>query len=83
MTSVYTFTDDQLLHAINRALVISVEGLRKEGYITQEQSNDICTNYSLILESKKWLPVFLGEMLRLKDDGLSLRLVKAVGREKE
>lgn len=81
MTTVYQMGKDELLSNMNKALNIVVDSLRIEGYLTKEQAEEINTNYSLILESRSWLPVFLADWLGIKKDAISMRLVKAVGRK--
>ena len=82
MSYTYSMNNDELVGNANRALNVVVDGLVIEGYLTKEQADEIHTHYSLILESRSWVPVFLADWLGLKKDALTLRLVKAVGREK-
>ena len=81
MSYVYQMDNDERAKNTNKALNVVVEGLRIEGFLTKEQADEIHTHYSLILESKSWLPEFLANWLGT-GDGMTLRLVKAVGREK-
>ena len=81
MTHVYSMSDDELVSNANRALNVTVDGLQMEGFITKEQADHIHTNYSLIIESRSWLPGFLADWLGMKKDAMSLRLVKAIGRK--
>lgn len=81
MTHVYQMTEEDLQRNINKALGVVVDSLRIEGYLTEEQASHIHTNYSLIIETKAWLPEFLANWLKMKDDSMKLRLVKAVGRK--
>ena len=81
MSNLYTFDDAELLKQTNYTLGAVVDGLRREGFLTQDQANQIHTNYSIIIESKNWLPEFLTKWMRMKDTTLKIRLVKAIGRE--
>lgn len=80
MTKVYTYTDEQLAHMANNVLLSVVESLKREKYLTDEQSVDILTNYSIMIETNGWLPKFLSKWMKLDDDKMIFRMVKAVGR---
>jgi hypothetical protein len=80
MTKVYTYTDEQLAHMANNVLLSVVESLKREKYLTDEQSVDILTNYSIMIETNGWLPKFLSKWMKLDDDKMIFRLVKAIGR---
>lgn len=82
MTSVYTFDDTELLKQVNYTKGALVDGMRREGFITEEQANELHTHYSVIVENKGWLPEFLAKFLDLKDSSLRIRLVRAIGRER-
>lgn len=51
MTKVYTYTDEQLAQMANNVLLSVVESLKREKYLTDEQSVDILTNYSIMIDS--------------------------------
>ena len=80
MTKVYTYTDEQLAQMANNVLLSVVESLKREKYLTDEQSVDILTNYSIMVETNGWLPKFLSKWMKLDDDKMIFRLVKAIGR---
>ena len=80
MTKVYTYTDEQLAQMANNVLLNVVESLKREKYLTDEQSVDILTNYSIMIEANGWLPKFLSKWMKLDDDKMIFRLVKAIGR---
>lgn len=80
MTKVYTYTDEQLAQMANNVLLNVVESLKREKYLTDEQSVDILTNYSIMIETNGWLPKFLSKWMKLDDDKIIFRLVKAIGR---
>ena len=80
MTKVYTYTDEQLAQVANNVLLSVVESLKREKYLTDEQSVDILTNYSIMIETNGWLPKFLSKWMKLDDDKIIFRLVKAIGR---
>ena len=80
MTKVYTYTDEQLAQVANNVLLSVVESLKREKYLTDEQSVDILTNYSIMIETNGWLPKFLSKWMKLDDDKMIFRLVKAIGR---
>lgn len=80
MTKVYTYTDEQLAQMANNVLLNVVESLKREKYLTDEQSVDILTNYSIMIETNGWLPKFLSKWMKLDDDKMIFRLVKAIGR---
>lgn len=80
MTHVYQMSDDDLTRNINRAKDVVIDSLRIEGYLTKEQADELHTHYSLIIESRSWMPEFLANWLGLTKDSMSLRLVKAIGR---
>lgn len=80
MTKVYTYTDEQLAHMANNVLLSVVESLKREKYLTDEQSVDILTNYSIMIETNGWLPKFLSKWMKLDDDKMIFRMVKAIGR---
>jgi len=77
---VYSVTDQDILRYSNLALTCVIDGLKKEGYLTQEQRNKITENYSLIIEDDSWLPKWLVEKIGLTKDKFAYRLVRAVGR---
>lgn len=81
MTHIYQLNDNELLGNINKTMGVVVDGLRMEGFLTEQQAEQIHTHYSIIIESRAWLPKFLAEWLGIKDN-LTMRLVKAVGRAK-
>lgn len=83
MTSVYTFDDTQLLQQVNYTKGILVDSMRREGFITDDQAAELHTHYSMIIENKSWVPDFLAKFLSLKDDSIRVRLVRAIGREKQ
>jgi len=83
MSYVYSMNNDELLSNINRAKGVIVEGLHTEGFLTREQADEIHTNYSVILETRKWLPEFLADWLGLEKDGMRLRLVRAIDRKEK
>ena len=80
MTKVYTYTDEQLAQMANNVLLNVVESLKREKYLTDEQSVDILTNYSIMIETNGWLPKFLSKWMKLDDGRMIFRLVKAIGR---
>ena len=80
MTKVYTYTDEQIAQMANNVLLNVVESLKREKYLTDEQSVDILTNYSIMIETNGWLPKFLSKWMKLDDDKIIFRLVKAIGR---
>lgn len=80
MTKVYTYTDEQLAQMANNVLLNVVESLKREKYLTDEQSVDILTNYSIMIETNGWLPKFLSKWMKLDDDKMIFRMVKAIGR---
>lgn len=80
MTKVYTHTDEQLAQMANNILLSVVESLKREKYLTDEQSVDILTNYSIMIETNGWLPKFLSKWMNLDDCKMIFRLVKAIGR---
>lgn len=80
--TIYEVTAEQLLRNANTTLGTVVDGLRREGYLTQEQADHIHTNYSVVIEKRDWLPDFLVDWLGIKDNTFKVRLVKAIGREK-
>ena len=82
MTSVYTFDDTELLKQVNYTKGSLIDGMRREGFITEDQANELHTHYSVIIEHRGWLPDFLANFLNLKDSSLRIRLVRAIGREK-
>ena len=83
MTSVYTFDDTEMLHQVNYAKGIIIDGLQREGFLTKEQAEDLHTNYSVMIETRSWVPTFLADFMGLKKDSLRVRLVRAIGRERE
>ena len=80
MTKVYTYTDEQLAQMANNILLSVVESLKREKYLTDEQTADILTNYSIMIETNGWLPKFLSKWMKLDDDKMIFRLVKAIAR---
>ena len=80
MAKVYTYTDEQLAQMANNVLLNVVESLKREKYLTDEQSVDILTNYSIMIETNGWLPKFLSKWMKLPDDKMIFRMVKAIGR---
>lgn len=56
-----------------------IKGLTTEGYLTKEDENYILKNYSVIVESKSWLPEFLQKFLKIEDKEW-YRIVKAIDR---
>lgn len=80
--TVYEMTPQQMVRNSNVTLNTVVDGLRREGYITQEQADHIHTNYSIVIEQRDWLPDFLIDWLGIKENTFKPRLVKAIGREK-
>ena len=80
MAKVYTYTDEQIAQMANNVLLSVVESLKREKYLTDEQSVDILTNYSIMVETNGWLPKFLSKWMKLDDDKMIFRLVKAIGR---
>ena len=80
MTHVYQMSDDDLTRNINRAKDVVIDSLRIEGYLTQEQADELHTHYSVIIESRSWMPEFLANWLGLSKDSMSVRMVKAIGR---
>ena len=83
MTSVYTFDDTEMLHQVNYAKGIIIDGLQREGFLTKDQADTLHTHYSVMIETRSWMPTFLADFIGLKKDSLRVRLVKAVGREKD
>jgi hypothetical protein len=65
----------------NLAFMEILTGLRKEGYLTEEQMGQIAETYSVVIENKKWLPPWLGRFLGYKEDTMRYRLVKFIGRQ--
>lgn len=80
MAKVYTHTDEQLAQMANSILLSVVGSLKREKYLTDEQSVDILTNYSIMIETNGWLPKFLSKWMKLDDDKMIFRLVKAIAR---
>ena len=83
MTYVYSMNSDELLSNINRAKGVIVEGLHSEGFLTREDADTIHTNYSVIIETRKWMPDFLADWLGIEKDGMRLRLVRAIDRKEK
>jgi hypothetical protein len=83
MTYAYSMSSDELLSNVNRAKGVIVEGLQTEGFLTRAQADDIHTNYSVILESRSWLPPFLADWLGMDKEGMTLRLVRAIDRKEK
>jgi len=79
MTQVYQMDQNELLRNANTTLNMVVDGLRLEGFLTKEQAEEIHKHYSVIVESKSWLPEFLANWLKI-DKNMKIRLVRAVGR---
>ena len=81
MSKIYSINDEGLLGVSNSVMTSVIGGLMKEGYLTEEQVNDIGKNYSIIIEKKSWVPVYLAKILGLDTDkDAYVRLVKAIGR---
>ena len=61
----------------------TIVALAQEGYITEEQSNEIRKNYSIILETGNWLPGWLTKALKLEKGFQRVSMAKIVGRGEE
>lgn len=81
MTKLYSYDIEGLTQIANHTLINVLTALSKEGYLSKDQVTEIGTNYSVIIETKRWLPKFLSKWLNLDDDHLSVRLCKAINRE--
>jgi hypothetical protein len=78
----YVFEPVEFQQHLNNSFVNTIHALCAEGYITEDQRDEIVTHYSIIMESPKWMPKILCKWLGLKEDKVVYRLVKAVGRSK-
>ena len=75
-------TDEELQRAMNNAFIGILENLCEEKFITKEQCVDLQTNYSVVIENKRWLPKFLSDWMGMKDDNqYMVRLARMVGRK--
>jgi hypothetical protein len=79
----YQFIDEELQRHLNQAFINTINGLAHEKFITAKQCNEICTNYSIVIEKRNWLPRTLSKWLGLDDGKVFYRLVKAVNRKKD
>ena len=78
----YVFETHEFQQHLNNSFMNTIHALCAEGFITEDQRDEIGTNYSVIMESSNWMPRVLCKWLGLKDDKVVYRLVKAVGRSK-
>lgn len=78
----YVFNNDELQGHLNTAFVNAITSLSKEKYLTQKQCDEICSNYSIIIESNTWLPKALSKWLGLADNRIHYRLAKVINRRK-
>lgn len=81
MTKLYSYEHEQLLELSNNIFLNVVYALKEEKYLSEQQMDEILTNYSVILEDRSWLPKFLSKYLGLNKDHQHYRLVKAIGRK--
>lgn len=81
MTKLYSYDIEGLTEIANHTMINVINGLCKEGYLSKDQVTEIGTNYSVIIETKRWLPKFLSKWLNFGDDHLNFRLYKAINRE--
>lgn len=79
--NVYSLDSEQLQQYVNSAFVNVVNGLVKEKYLTKTKADEIIGNYSVVMETNRWLPKSVSKWLKLKDDRLTFRLMRAVDRE--
>lgn len=80
MSKLYTLTDEELLKFVNSAFANTINGLYKEKYLTKSKADEIIGNYSIVVESNRWLPKSVAKWLGLKEDRIVFRLVRAVDR---
>lgn len=80
MTKLYSYDHEGLTRFANNILGNVIIGLQKEGYLTQNECDEIGINYSVVVETTTWLPKWLSKWLKLEDDHLNFRLCKAIGR---
>lgn len=78
---VYRLDHVELQEYVNNAFNRTLWALHKEKYLTKAQVNELLGNYSIIIETSRWLPKTVSRWLGLKEDQLSFRLVRAVDRE--
>lgn len=76
----YILQDDELQGHLNSAFVNTMVALVKEKYITQKQCDDLCSNYSIIIENTRWLPKCVSKWIGLDDSHVNYRLVKVINR---
>ena len=83
MTKIYTVEDEELLKFVNSAFVNAINGLYHEKYLTKFKRDEIICNYSIIVETTRWLPKAIAKWVGLEDDRIVFRLVRAVERSAE
>ena len=74
-------SNEELQRHLNQAFINTITSLYKEKFITLKQSDDLCTNYSIIIENKNWLPKTLSKWLGLNNGNVYYRLVKVINRK--
>jgi len=79
----YQLNKIELQKHLNQAFINTINGLANEKFITIKQCNEICTNYSIVIEERSWLPKTLAKWMGLECDKVFYRLVKAVNRKKD
>jgi hypothetical protein len=82
-SNTYVFTYEELQGHLNTAFINTITSLKDEKYLTQKECNDICSNYSIIIESNGWLPKAVAKWMGMSDIHFRYRLVKAVNRRGE
>jgi len=78
---VYSVDAVEMQEYVNNAYASIIRGLHKEKYLTKAEADHLFGHYSVMVETTKWLPKSISKWLGLKEDNLSFRLVKAIGRE--
>ena len=83
MSGVYTFDDTELLQLVNHNYTHVIDALRREGFLTSEQALTLHKEYSVVVETTRWMPKALSKWLGLKDDKIGLRLARVIAREEK
>lgn len=80
----YNLTTDELVRFMNQAKETTVQSLCQEGFLTEEQRDQILGNYAIVIHKKNWFGEILGKVRNLvssteKDhDTIYINLVKLI-----
>ena len=64
----YSYTENDIQANANAALACTLAGLTREGILTEEQANDIASNYVIIINKKGFFTKLWEKATGIQDD---------------